>query len=179
MIGLSTYTFTSGWFFCSKLFVPHELKVMRIKPGRKTLCIHPRAPKAKYWQFSPQINCIFTYIGNSPNIWNALKTISLTKIIYYDENILYIFSSLPYTHEPLNSQLGGYYCTCEPGWTGLNCNIELGLCSLDPCLNSGTCIDHGWGFSCLCAPGFEGSRIWFVLCSVASLIYVFFRCFMH
>lgn len=56
-------------------------------------------------------------------------------------------------------QLGGYLCTCAPGWTGKNCDVKLGLCSSEPCLNLGRCVENGIDFSCLCTPGFQGSSL--------------------
>lgn len=58
-----------------------------------------------------------------------------------------------------HSQLGGFLCTCRPGWTGAKCDIKLGFCSSEPCLNFAQCVDEGDGFHCVCAPGTEGSNL--------------------
>jgi len=50
-------------------------------------------------------------------------------------------------------------CTCAQGYadtpTG-TCFTELDECSSDPCLHSGTCFDHVFSYSCICARGFSG-----------------------
>lgn len=58
--------------------------------------------------------------------------------------------------------LGGYYCTCERGWTGPNCEIEINECLSNPCLNGGSCVDELDGFYCTCPLGFIG-KIYFLL----------------
>lgn len=56
------------------------------------------------------------------------------------------------------SQSGGYYCTCEPGWTGINCNIFIDECTMHFCLNGGTCIEDMYNITCSCPPGYTGTN---------------------
>lgn len=53
-------------------------------------------------------------------------------------------------------QPGGYYCTCEPGWTGPECSTDVDECSSDPCRNGGICIDQLNSYYCQCLPGYTG-----------------------
>ena len=36
--------------------------------------------------------------------------------------------------------VASYTCTCNPGWTGVNCAINIDDCSPNPCRNRGLCI---------------------------------------
>ena len=56
-------------------------------------------------------------------------------------------------------QPGGYYCTCEPGWTGPECSIDVDECSSDPCRNGGICIDQQNSYYCQCLPGYTGNQL--------------------
>ena len=35
--------------------------------------------------------------------------------------------------------MGDYNCSCKPGYTGKNCDIEIDECEATPCMNGGTC----------------------------------------
>ncbi|XP_051625299.1 neurocan core protein isoform X2 [Manacus candei] len=49
-------------------------------------------------------------------------------------------------------------CSCAPGFTGENCEIDIDDCLSSPCQNGGTCIDEVNSFVCLCLPSYGGSR---------------------
>lgn len=38
-----------------------------------------------------------------------------------------------------NTGQGSYTCTCRPGFTGKNCEIETNECDSNPCKNGGSC----------------------------------------
>ncbi|XP_027707162.1 neurocan core protein [Vombatus ursinus] len=48
-------------------------------------------------------------------------------------------------------------CSCDQGFTGENCEIDIDDCLSSPCLNGGTCIDEVNSFICLCLPSYGGS----------------------
>ena len=60
------------------------------------------------------------------------------------------------SHMLILAQSDGYYCECDPGWTGHNCDNDINECHSNPCRNSGTCVDTINGFYCECAAGFTG-----------------------
>ncbi|XP_074834251.1 neurocan core protein [Carettochelys insculpta] len=50
-----------------------------------------------------------------------------------------------------------YSCTCDQGFTGENCEIDIDDCLSSPCQNGGTCIDEINSFVCLCLPSYGDS----------------------
>ena len=68
-------------------------------------------------------------------------------------------SSSPYLNNGSCIDLiASYLCQCAIDYTGRQCEAELIFCSMNDCLNGGTCIDEdrGSGTVCMCAPGFSG-----------------------
>ena len=43
-----------------------------------------------------------------------------------------------------------------PFLSGVNCEINIDECAVDPCENGATCVDGINDFVCECVPGFEG-----------------------
>ena len=49
-----------------------------------------------------------------------------------------------------------YTCTCQPGYAGFNCDVDLDECGSYPCQNGATCTDASYAYQCTCANGFSG-----------------------
>lgn len=61
-----------------------------------------------------------------------------------------------------NTGQGSYTCKCPPGFVGTDCEIKVKDCSMNPCLNNGTCADDMTGFNdgykCQCGYGWIGNH---------------------
>ena len=51
----------------------------------------------------------------------------------------------------------GYTCTCVPGFTGTNCEVNFDDCSENPCVH-GMCMDLINSYKCTCETGYYGSN---------------------
>jgi len=49
-------------------------------------------------------------------------------------------------------------CSCEVGWTGIECGESIDECLSNPCFNAGQCIDEHNKYRCECLPGFIGDH---------------------
>jgi len=53
---------------------------------------------------------------------------------------------------------GVYYCLCQVGYTGTNCEENINECDPDPCQNGATCTEGIGEYTCECLPGYNGTN---------------------
>jgi hypothetical protein len=49
-----------------------------------------------------------------------------------------------------------YSCTCDNGWAGSHCEVDVSECASYPCVNGATCVDGVFSYGCVCGAGFTG-----------------------
>ncbi|XP_029168402.1 cubilin-like [Nylanderia fulva] len=52
----------------------------------------------------------------------------------------------------------GFTCTCNPGYSGITCNIAADPCLPNPCRNNGICVVLNGQATCQCTSSFTGNR---------------------
>ncbi|KAF1503940.1 hypothetical protein FQV18_0013992, partial [Eudyptula minor novaehollandiae] len=54
------------------------------------------------------------------------------------------------------SQAAGFLCSCQPGFAGVECAVNINECEEGPCKNGAVCEDGIADYTCHCAPSQDG-----------------------
>ena len=54
--------------------------------------------------------------------------------------------------------IADFLCSCQPGFTGKQCETNIDDCQDQPCFNNGTCHDLVDNYTCTCRQGYQGSN---------------------
>ena len=75
-----------------------------------------------------------------------------------NSHVIIIFLPLPC--ESMQDGLASYSCVCPPGFSGVNCEVNVNECEeMDiDCPGNSTCVDGIDSHSCVCNDGFEGDN---------------------
>ena len=66
------------------------------------------------------------------------------------------FIDLSFSYNFNYEKAAGYWCECQPGYTGTNCEVNINECEHDPCNVNGKCLDLVNKFECECYQGYQG-----------------------
>lgn len=55
-------------------------------------------------------------------------------------------------------------------YRGVNCEININECEMNPCFNQGVCFDNYGSYTCQCQPGFGGIHCETVNICIHSII---------
>ena len=66
------------------------------------------------------------------------------------------FIDLSFSYQFNFEKAAGYWCECQPGYTGVDCETKIDECEHEPCGRNGKCLDLVNRFECECYNGYQG-----------------------
>ncbi|VDI70405.1 Notch, partial [Mytilus galloprovincialis] len=94
------------------------------------------------------------YIHGVRNVFVALELNELCRTVHINE-----CDSHPCQNGgTCIDQVNAYMCTCDLGYTGVNCQTDINECASNPCENGGSCTDNVNRYTCSCVPGYIGTN---------------------
>lgn len=52
--------------------------------------------------------------------------------------------------------VAGFMCSCERGYSGDQCQLDVDECEMNPCFHGSTCCNEPGGYMCQCTIGYTG-----------------------
>ena len=100
---------------------------------QRAVCVLYKYPAMKLFMLSHngKRNCLFNYV-----LFVVCFSLLLAVTVFQD-----LFND--------------YFCSCQLGYFGRNCEMEIDECLPRPCDNGGTCTDLVNGYHCNCPTDFE------------------------
>ncbi|KAL5012411.1 hypothetical protein ScPMuIL_010962 [Solemya velum] len=111
-------------------------------------------------------NCFDSGLGDLVN-WQMFAEANITRAFLQTPSECDDFDSClssPCRNGKCFDTLGGFTCSCDPGFTGVTCSDDVDDCTEHACQNDGTCIDGTLDYTCICPYGFIGQ-----LCETATV----------
>jgi hypothetical protein len=112
-------------------------------------CIH-----GKCWQNSDENAFIRRLEHSSTATLSPVTTLTSFKLDSHSASTtsldLFINYKFDYT------KAAGYWCECDLGYSGANCELKTNECESSPCGSNGKCVDLVNHFKCVCLAGYTG-----------------------